>query len=74
MLVAIVFENWDDPADHISLAVIQPKSLPLSLDLMMDIACQGELVIKQHIFISHQIIYYFVTHTLSRITHKETNY
>jgi len=45
MLVAIVFENWDDPADHISLAVIQPKSLTvidsLSFDLMMDIDWRG---------------------------------
>ena len=31
MLVAVVFENWDDPADYISLAVIQPESLPLSI-------------------------------------------
>jgi len=55
MLVAIVLENWDDPADHISLAVIQPKSLPLSLFWPYDgyRLMGGELVI---ILISHQII------------------
>jgi len=48
MLVAIAFENWDDPADYISLAVM---SLPSSLFWAYDgyRLTGGKLVIRQHI-------------------------
>jgi len=57
MLVAIVFENWDDPADYISLAVIQPKSLPLSV-LTIWQALSGSLSRIAHDETNYSAVYF----------------
>ena len=54
MLVAIVFEN---PADYISLAVIQPKSLPLSL-LTLWQALSGSLSRIAHDETNYSVVYF----------------
>jgi len=57
MPVAIVFENWVDPPDHISLAVIQPKSLPLSV-LALWQALSGSLSRIAHDETNYSAVYF----------------